>query len=312
MPWIKKGLIYKPEGNLAHSRTHAQAPFVFDTGSAIRIYFSSRDEKVQTRPTFIEVDPDDFSKVKYIHHEAVMDVGLPGENDETGVMPSWFVKRPDGEIWLYYTGWNKVPHTYRLSIGLAVSKDGGLTFEKKYRGPVLDRNIYDPVWAAMPSVMVEEDGTWRMWYISCQKWGTVHGIPEPYYRCHSAVSSDGIRWEVSDVPAIDFDEFLDAVGRPSVVKEEGIYKMYYSYRNALDYRTNPAYSYRLGYAESPDGTNWTRKDDLVGIARSENPGDFDFQMMNYAHYFSRGDKKYLFYNGNGFGASGFGYAVWEE
>src|SRR5690606_15198319 len=153
MPWIKKGVIYKPEGNLEHSRTHAQAPFAFEVDGALRIYFSSRDEKIQTRPTFIEVDPEDFSKVTYIHSKPVMDVGLPGECDETGVMPSWFVKRPDGEIWLYYTGWNKVPNTYRLSIGLAVSDDGGLTFHKKFRGPVLDRNIHDPIWAAMPSVM---------------------------------------------------------------------------------------------------------------------------------------------------------------
>ncbi len=312
MPWIKKGVIYKPEGNLPHSRTHAQAPFAIEMDGSLRIYFSSRDEKVQTRPTFIEVDPEDLSRVIYIHSKPVMDVGLPGECDETGVMPSWFVKRPNGEIWLYYTGWNKVPNTYRLSIGLAVSDDGGLTFKKMFRGPVLDRNIHDPIWAAMPSVMVEDDGSWKMWYISCQKWEFIHGIPEPYYRCHSAISQDGIHWEVNKTPAIEFDEFLDAVGRPSVIKEDGIYKMYYSYRNALDYRTDPKYSYRLGYAESTDGINWVRKDHLVGIARSENPEDFDYQMMNYAHYYPMGNKKYLFYNGNGFGKSGFGYAIWEE
>ncbi len=312
MPWIKKGLVYKPTGDLAHSRTHAQAPFAYEHPDFLRIYFSSRDEHMQSRPTYIDVDYDDFTKIKYIHDQPVIDVGYPGENDETGVMPSWLVNRPDGEVWLYYTGWNRTVNSYRLSIGLAVSADGGVTFQKKFRGPVLDRNIHDPVWAAMPSVMVEEDGTWRMWYISCQKCVYIHGYPEPYYRCHSAVSRDGIQWQISDVPAIEFDDFLDAVGRPSVVKENGIYKMYYSYRNARDYRTDPNYSYRLGYAESEDGVHWERKDAQVGIERSPDPHDFDYQMMNYAHYYIRGDKKYLFYNGNGFGASGFGYATWED
>ena len=61
--------------------------------------------------------------------------------DETGTMPSWFLPVGD-EIWLYYTGWNKSETaSYRLGIGLAISRDGGLTFERKYTGPLLDRYI---------------------------------------------------------------------------------------------------------------------------------------------------------------------------
>jgi hypothetical protein len=49
--------------------------------------------------------------------------------------------------------------------------------------------------------------------------------------------------------------------------------MYYSYRHTLDYRTDRNQSYRMGYAESVDGYKWERKDDLVGIHKSENPAD---------------------------------------
>ncbi len=312
MAWQKKGVIYKPDGSLAHSRSHAQVPYAYKHPDFLRIYFSSRDDKGQSRPTFIDVDYDDPKKILYIHDKPVLELGGPGEYDETGAMPAWFVDMPNGDIWLYYTGWNRTHNSYRLSMGLSVSHDGGLTFTKMFTGPIMDRSIQNPIWAAQPSVMREEDGTWRMWYISGHKCEYIHGYPEPYYRCQSATSTDGIHWNISDVPTLDFDDFLHAVGRPSVFKEEGVYKMYYSFRHTRDYRTNRNQSYRLGYAESLDGVNWERKDHLVGIHKSETPGDFDYNMIDYAYCYEHKGKKYLLYNGNGFGAAGFGYAVWED
>jgi hypothetical protein len=312
MPWIKKGVIYKPDGSLAHSRSHAQVPFAYKHPDFLRVYFSSRNDQGYSQPTFIDVDYDDPTKILYIHDKPVLELGGPGEYDETGSMPAWFVNMPNGELWLYYTGWNRTYNSYRLSMGLAVSHDRGLTFKKMFVGPIMDRSIQNPIWAAQPSVIREEDGTWRMWYISGHKCEYIHGYPEPYYRCQSATSNDGIHWNISDVPTLDFDDFLHAVGRPSVFKEDGIYKMYYSYRHTRDYRTDRNQSYRLGYAESVDGEHWERKDSLVGIHKSDNPDDFDYQMINYANYYTHNGKKYLLYNGNGFGAAGFGYAVWED
>lgn len=310
--WIKKGVVYKPDGTLPHSLSHAQVPFAYKHEDFLRIYFSSRDAQGQSRPTFIDVEYDDPSQIRYIHDKPVLELGGPGEYDETGAMPAWFVDRPNGDIWLYYTGWNRTWNSYRLSMGLSVSHDGGLTFKKMFTGPIMDRSIQNPIWAAQPSVLIDDDGTWRMWYISGHKCEYIHGYPEPFYRGQSATSKDGIHWEISDVPTLEFDDFLHAVGRPSVFKEDGLYKMYYSYRHTRDYRTDRNQSYRLGYAESQDGTHWERKDELVGIAKSENPEDFDYQMINYAHRYEHNGKKYLLYNGNGFGAAGFAYAVWED
>ncbi|MET7255398.1 hypothetical protein [Dyadobacter fermentans] len=310
--WVKKGVIYKPDGSLAHSQSHAQVPFAYKHKDFLRIYFSTRDNSTQSRPTFIDVDYDDPKKILYIHDKPVLELGGPGEYDETGAMPAWFVDRPNGDIWLYYTGWNRTWNSYRLSMGLSVSHDGGLTFKKMFRGPIMDRSIQNPLWAAQPSVLIDDDGTWRMWYISGHKCEMIHDYPEPYYRAQSATSKDGIHWEISDIPTLDFDDFLHAVGRPSVFKEDGIYKMYYSYRHSRDYRTDRNQSYRLGYAESADGTNWERKDHLVGIAKSDNPEDFDYEMIDYANFYQHNGKRYLLYNGNGFGAAGFGYAVWED
>ncbi len=309
--WQKKGLVYKPTGELWHSQSHAQVPFAYPLQDRLRIYFSSRDKDGQSRPTFIETALDNPQDILYVHPEPVLNLGNYGEYDETGAMPSWFVNQPNGDIWLYYTGWNKTHNSYRLSVGLSKSTDGGITFNKMYAGPVMDRSIHNPVWAAQPSVMIE-DGLWKMWYISAQKCEMIHNYPEPFYRCQYAESKDGINWQPTGDVVLDFDHFLNAVGRPSVYKENGIYKMIYSYRNAIDYRTNRNQSYRIGYAESTDGKTWQRKDELAGIEKSENEQDFDYQMINYCHTYEHNNKRYLLYNGNGFGQAGFGYAVWED
>jgi len=66
-------------------------------------------------------------------------------------------------------------------------------------------------------------------------------------------------------------------------------------------------SYRIGYAESADGLNWTRLDHAVGIARSES--GWDCEMIEYPFVFDHGGQRYMLYNGNGYGKSGFGLAV---
>ena len=81
--------------------------FAYKHEDFLRIYFSSRDAQGQSRPTFIDVEYDDPSKILYIHDKPVLELGGPGEYDETGAMPAWFVDRPNGDIWLYYTGWNR-------------------------------------------------------------------------------------------------------------------------------------------------------------------------------------------------------------
>lgn len=307
MEWIKKGVVYKPDGRHEHSISHAQVPFAYPKEDFLRIYFSSRDVKGQSRPTFIDVSYDNPNEILYIHDKPVLELGGPGEYDETGAMPSWFVDQPNGDIWLYYTGWNRTHESYRLSVGLAVSHDGGLNFQKMFRGPVMDRSLHNPIWAAQPSVMYD-NGTWRMWYISGQKCEYIHGYPEPYYDCRHAESKDGIHWISTGHVALPFDDFLHAVGRPSVYKEDGLYKMLYSYRHTRDYRTDRNQSYRLGYAESKDGLTWERKDELVGIGKSDTPGDFDYQMINYAHRFTHAGETHILYNGNGFGVNGFARA----
>ena len=80
--------------------------------------------------------------------------------------------------------------------------------------------------------------------------------------------------------------------------------MWYSYRGQPGIPT-----YRIGYAESDDGINWTRNDDQVGIDVS-NTG-WDSEMIEYPHIAKINGKQIMFYCGNHFGKGGFGYAELE-
>jgi len=153
-----------------------------------------------------------------------------------------------------------------------------------------------------------EDGVWRNWYLSCTRWEVVDGKPEPFYHLKYAESEDGIHWDRKGIVAIDYKSLEEGgIVKASVIKEEKLYKMWYSYRNGRDYRQNKTNSYRIGYAESIDGKIWQRMDEQVGIDVSQK--GWDSEMLAYPHVIEHENKKFLFYNGNGFGQSGFGYAV---
>ena len=65
--------------------------------------------------------------------------------------------------------------------------------------------------------------------------------------------------------------------------------------------------YRIGYAESIDGIDWIRRDELAGIDVG-NTG-FDDDMIEYAAVVRYNDQHFMFYNGNNYGVDGIGLAV---
>ncbi|SRR6266481_3112867 len=309
MRWIKKGLIFKPDHNFPWMISHAAIPVVDSMNEGkLRIYYSSRDSQGRSRPTYIEVDDSDPSRIIYIHDRPILPLGDAGTFDDNGIMPSWIVNH-GGTKYLYYIAWNpQVTVSYRLAIGLAISTDGGKTFEKYSDGPICDRDISEPFFNTAPCVLKDGD-KWRMWYVSCTGWRLINDRQEPLYNIKYAESKDGIYWTRTGHICIGYDNFTEAIGRPSVYFKDDKFRMLYSYRSASNYRTDPAKSYRLGYAESSDGLHWTRFDEQVGIDRSSQ--GWDSEMIEYCYRHDQGNSTYLFYNGNGFGMSGVGYAKLE-
>lgn len=310
MRWVKKGRIFTVDGQSEWMAHHASVPVADKIGDGVlRIYFGPRDRRGRTRTTFIEVDADEPSRVLYVHDRPVLDLGRLGAFDDSGVMPSCIVHDKD-RTYLLYIGWSPaVTVPYRNSIGLAVSDDGGRTFRRAFEGPVVDRTREEPFFCASPFALLE-DGLWRLWYASSTGFVVVAGRPEPVYQIKYAESRDGATWSRPNRTCIEYRAEGEANARPCVLRETDRYRMWYCYRGSVGYRTDPAQSYRIGYAESPDGLRWTRLDDAVGIERSEE--GWDSQMMAYPFVYEHRGRKYMLYNGNGFGATGFGYAVLEE
>lgn len=310
MRWKKMGPIFRPENNHDWMYSHAYVPLPDKiSDDVIRIYFATRSKDIKSVTTFIEVEADNPSNVLYVHDRPVLGLGQLGTFDDGGAVPFSMVHR-DGKKYLYYGGWNaSVTVSYRNSIGLAVSEDGGLTFQRVFDGPVVDRNQLEPYFTGAADVKFD-GGRWRMWYGSATGWVVVDGKPEPRYQIKYGESEDGFNWTRENLTCIEYRMELEANARPCVIVEGGVYKMWYCYRGSVNYRTDTATSYRLGYAESPDGLKWTRKDEEVGIERSRE--GWDSLMMCYPYVYEHAGRKYLLYNGNGFGESGFGYAVLEQ
>ncbi len=306
----KKGFIYKPEGSKSWSRSHAQVPFAYPlSDEVLRIFFATRSERSYSSTSFVDVDRWNPSRVLYVHDQPVLQRGEQGWFDDSGTMPSWFVDH-EGKILLYYTAWNQSKEaSYRLSIGMAESQDQGRTFKKLFAGPILDRSIHDPIWVGQPCVL-KECNTWKMWYLCCDRIELVNGHPEPFYNVKYAESQDGISWVRTNHVCIDFEEGkTDAIGRPCVWKYAGKYWMLHSNRLARGYRTNKEASYRIELSTSSDGITWIP---VPEFSMQKSGGDeWDGKMNEYTSVVpgKENGEFYFFYNGNGFGASGFGYAI---
>jgi hypothetical protein len=227
----------------------------------------------------------------------VLDLGVLGAFDDSGVTTSSLVT-VGGRRTLYYTGWMRgVTVPFYLTAGAAVS-DGSGPFERVSQAPLLDRSEVDPFLTASPFVMVD-DGRWRMWYVSATGWQATPSGPRHHYHIKYAESADGMAWHRRGTVAIDYgspDEY--AFARPMVVRDASGYRMWYAVRGAR---------YRIGYAESSDGRGWTRHDEQ-GLAAGD--ALWESEMVEYPWVFDYDGRRYMLYNGNDYGKTGVGLAIW--
>ncbi len=305
MNWEKKGLIFNTNKRYVWNQSHAQVPVVDILNDKIlRIYYSTRNLENKSNISFIEVEANNPSKILYQHDKPILELGKLGTFDDSGLMPSSIINVGEKK-YLYYIGWTTKKNVpFHNSIGLAISNDDGKTFDKVYEGPIITTNHIEPYFSGTAYVLYDDE-KFKMWYLSCISWVENNDRVEPFYNLKYSESKDGINWLQTGKVAIALENGEGGIASASVVKED-IYRMWYSYRKAFDYRTNPKNSYRIGYAESLNGIDWERKDHLSGIDLSDK--GWDSEMIAYPNVISIGEKKIMFYNGNGFGVTGFGYA----
>lgn len=310
--WIRKGFIYNASGQNGFDTSHCHKPTpIVINDKIVRVYFGVRDAHGKTRTTFIDLDINNLQNILYIHNKPVLDLGKIGTFDDSGANVSSLVRYND-KIYMYHIGWNPstTVHT-RNSIGISISSDNGWTFNRLYDGSILDRTKDEPYYTGAVDVKYENNNIWKCWYTSGSEWKFINGKPEIYYHIKYATSQNGIDWQRNNIDCILPKDDFEATARPSILKLEDKYIMFYSRRSLVDFRVNSKNSYRMGYAESQDGIKWTRLDDKVELEPTGKEGDFDSCEIAYPYVIEINGKLVMFYNGNGFGKTGFGYAVFE-
>ncbi|HEX8173202.1 MAG TPA: hypothetical protein VF824_21890 [Thermoanaerobaculia bacterium] len=306
MKWTKRGRIYVPDGSVSWAQRYAFPPIpVRRDDSTLRIYCAFCDANTVGRLGYVDVDPRDPSRVLRVAERPLLDIGEPGMFDENGLLPTSILPVGD-EIYLYYVGYQlgyKV--RYFQFQGLAVSRDGGESFQRYSRVPVLDRSDAEPL--NRTSAFVMRDGQrFRMWYTAGDVWTSgAGGKALPLYNLRYVESDDGKQWPSRGAVAVDFaSEDEHALGRPWIYQDRDRWRMFFSSRTRSK-------DYRIGYAESFDrGLSWIRKDDEIGIDVSES--GWDSEMVAYASVIDLEGEVVMFYNGNGCGQTGFGYAVLDS
>jgi predicted GH43/DUF377 family glycosyl hydrolase len=300
MEWIKKGLIYGPDGSLNWAKNSALQPTpILLNQDVIRVFVGLRDENGVSRVGYVDLNAENPSIVIGVSQKPVLDIGQPGTFDENGVVPCAVVKR-DGKIFMYYAGY-QLGQKVRFYVfsGLAISSDNGDSFNRYSKVPVLERSDEGLFFRAIHSILYDDD-RWKIWYGAGSEYLQGKNKTLPVYNIRYLESSDGINFPNIGQIVLDITNDEHRVGRPNVIKGKGIYKMYY----CKGTETTP---YVLGYAESDDGIKWIRKDTELNLNMSQS--GWDSSMIAYPSVLRCKNKTYLFYNGNDYGKVGFGYAL---
>ena len=200
MKWRKLGLVFDVASHPlpAPCVAFAQAPQALVLDDRVRMYFSSRsiDAVGKALSHVIWADFDRDFRVLRTAEAPVVGPGALGCYDEHGVFPLNVVR--DGRRVLgFIGGWSRrVSVHVDGAIGLSVSEDDGLTFQRLGDGPVLAASPRQPFLIGDPFVL-KIGPQFHMWHIFGTRWQRygAAGEPERVYKIGHAVSADALTWE---------------------------------------------------------------------------------------------------------------------
>ena len=306
--WRKLGLLYDPLSRQSGDRhpkllSHAANPLpVHIEGDVYRIFYSGRDN--ENRSSVGAVDIDILKRAVVRDHKVpFFEHGPPGSFYEAGVSVGNCYDF-SGARYIGFMGWqNPIGEHWRGDIGrLAITQDMGLQLDSP--SPMLGADPTDPVSLSYPWIASNESGRGlRMWYGSTLSWDAGNG--EMLHVIKYATSDDGRQWQRKGLSVSYELGVAQAFSRPTVIaSHDGGLDMWFSFRSGSGEK------YRIGYAHSYDGLNFELELDYVGINVSLD--GWDSEMLEYPYVLQHAGQLFMLYNGNGYGKTGFGLALYVE
>ena len=294
--WRPLGLVYAATGESDWLASHASypTPLILPDGR-LRVFFSPRDRS--GRSSIFSLDlalhEDGFERVSP-PMGPWLEPGLRGAYDDAGASVSCILPRSDGGIDCLYLGWNLgVSVPFRTAIGLATAGPGETRLRRASPAPMLDRSSEDPFVLGYPWALNSLGSLW-LWYGTHLSWGT-DWLENDHAIRRATRGADGI-WQRDAKPCLrpaGGEEF--ALSRPCVLRDSEGWHMWYCRRFK---------EYRLGYARSADGVMWARQDGALCFDGKE-------EVRTYPAVLDHSGRRYMLYNGDGYGRSGFSLAVLE-
>lgn len=298
--WQKLGRLYAPEGKHPLLATHAANPLAIPLGgSAFRVFFNGRDDCNRSSIGWVDID---------LHRQAVLqscEAPLFGPGPDSSFFSHGIslgsCYAADGKTYLLFMGWhNPADQHWRGEIGrLVVNPD--LTLDLDSGSPLIGISPTDPISLSYPWAIRTPAG-YRMWYGSTRAWDAGNG--EMLHVINQASSYNGHTWNCQGLAVPYVLGTAQAFSRPAVsVAPNGNHHMWVSCRGGGRDR------YRIAYCYSDDGENWEFRDSDGGLQPAET--GWDSEMIEYPFVFEHEGQLFMLYNGNHYGATGFGLAILE-
>lgn len=298
MSWIRYGLRVRASG-VGHQVSRAMLPTPLVLGSIVRVYYASCDDELRGRIYFADISASPPFEVIELGVEPVLDLGEHGSFDCDGVNPSQlFFDGPT--LMMAYIGWKRhsasVPYT--LVGGLAASSDGGRSFERL--GELLPLSEGEQYFRTAP-FLYSAEGTWNILYIGGDRFITADdGKRLPVYSLRQASSPDYRTWPSSgcEILAPDLKAGEIGFGRPVLWHDENGSPALYLSRRSVD-----------GYTLMQCPWPLTKPSPDLQAVLPPSKDDWESQMTCFGAFCETDEHELMFYNGNGFGTTGFGVAA---
>lgn len=302
--WIKLGQIYVPKVGGVHHKlmSHAANPLpVHLDGDIFRVFYSGRDLNNRSSVGAVDIDIVKREIIKE-HSVPFFEYGPTGSFFADGVSIGNCYES-NGAHYMLFMGWqNPENQHWRGDIGrLIVTPE--LNLELDSPEPFMSCNSIDPISLSYPWVQANVSGGFDMWYGSTLSWDAGNG--EMLHVIQHANSYNGKEWSRNGLSIPYRLGMAQAFSRPTVTKNsQGFLEMWFSYRSGSGEK------YRIGYAKCNTENNWELDLDNSGITVSAS--GWDSEMIEYPYVFDHAGSRFMLYNGNGYGKTGFGLAVLDE